>query len=78
MRSIIISLLTLSAGLTAMALDIDDINVRDPFIFANGADSTYYLYRSKSPAWGHRSREGWGAGVDEPRPENVVRTGAGS
>lgn len=51
MRSIIISLLTLSAGLTAMALDIDDINVRDPFIFANGADSTYYLYRSKSPAW---------------------------
>ena len=34
-----------------MALDIDDINVRDPFIFANEADSTYYLYRSKSPAW---------------------------
>ena len=51
MKSIIISLLTLSAGLTGMALDIDDINVRDPFIFANEADSTYYLYRSKSPAW---------------------------
>ena len=39
------------SAMTTSALDIADINVRDPFVFANEADSTYYLYRSKSPAW---------------------------
>lgn len=38
-------------AMAALAIDISDINIRDPFIYANPADSTYYLYRSKSPAW---------------------------
>ena len=39
------------AALAASAIDISEINIRDPFVYANPADSTYYLYRSKSPAW---------------------------
>lgn len=47
----IIAMLCAVLVLTAQAFDTADIHVRDPFIFANEADSTYYLYRSKSPAW---------------------------
>ena len=42
-----------------MALDISDINVRDPFVtWAFLPDSTYYLYRSKSPAWDISRKKG--------------------
>lgn len=40
-----------AVALGATALDLSEINVRDPFIYAHPEDSTYYLYRSKSPAW---------------------------
>lgn len=49
-KTIIASLCILLA-MTVQAIDTADVHVRDPFIFANEADSTYYLYKSKSPAW---------------------------
>lgn len=51
MRNISIVLLGLLSGLSSEAIGIADINVRDPYVYVNEADSTYYLYRSKSPAW---------------------------
>lgn len=55
---ILLSLSLILLPLSSMALDIYDINVRDPFVFANKADSTYYLYRSKSPAWDISAEKG--------------------
>lgn len=50
-RKVIFGISIVLAYLNALAIDIKDINVRDPYIYVNTDDHMYYLYRSKSPAW---------------------------
>ena len=62
MKNIIIRMILLS-GLfsTAFAADatkLEDINIRDPFVYVDQKNKMYYLYRSKSPAWNIASERG--------------------
>lgn len=51
MRMGILIITFLSSAFSGFSIKLEEINIRDPFIHVDRKSKTYYLYKSKSPAW---------------------------